>query len=99
MLFLHHSYNSSFEGTSIIKICKIEPPDLLFIVVFISFISADIIFQKYLGLHLTLSEKEFFRHEFSFFNRFTNPPPSPHPLNSQNPLSVTKVFGRCSLAS
>ena len=29
MLFLHHSYNSSFEGTSIIKICKIEPPDLL----------------------------------------------------------------------
>ena len=52
MLFLHHSYNSSFEGTSIIKICKIEPPDLLFMVVFISFISADIIFHKYLELHL-----------------------------------------------
>ena len=35
-LFLH--YISSFEGTyTSYKICKIEPPDLLFMVVFISF--------------------------------------------------------------
>ena len=35
MPFLH--YISSFEGTSYIKICKIHQPDILFLVVFISF--------------------------------------------------------------
>ena len=39
----------------IIIICKIQPVDLLFLVVFISFyISADIIFYKFLELHSTL---------------------------------------------
>ena len=31
-----------------------------------------------------------------FFNGFTQ---NPHPLNDQNPLSVTKVFCRCSLTT
>ena len=30
----------------LIKICKIQPPDLLFLVVIIPFISADVIFHK-----------------------------------------------------
>ena len=47
------------------KICKIQSPDLLFLVVFIllTFTSADI-FQD-------------FRHKFSFFNVFSQPFPSP----------------------
>ena len=46
---------SSFEVT--IKICKIQPPDL---VIFIAFRSADIIFHKLLKLHLTLTEENIF---------------------------------------
>ena len=73
------------------KICKIEPPDLLFLVVFISFyISRYIIFHKFLELHSILSVKKIFATIF-FFNGFT------HPLLGQNPLNVTKVFCRCSL--
>ena len=42
------------------KICKIEPPDLLFLVVFISFyISIYIIFHKFLELHSILSVQRF----------------------------------------
>ena len=37
--------------------------------------------------------KKDFCHKFSFFNGFTQP----HLLNSQNPLSMTKVFCQCSL--
>ena len=79
----------------LIKICKIEPPDLLFLVVFISFyISRYIIFHKFLELYSILSVKKIFVTNF-FFNGFTQSP-SPNPLNGQNPLSVTKVC-RCSL--
>ena len=88
----------------LIKICKIEPPDLLFIVVFISFyisfISADIIFHKFLELHSTLSGKKILVTNFLFLTdslpRYPSPTP-PHLFKSQNPLSVTKVFCRCSL--
>ena len=51
-----------------IKICKIQPPYLLFLVVFISFSSADIISHKSLGLHPTCEKKDFC-HNFSFFRR------------------------------
>ena len=44
----------------LIKICKIEPPDLLFLAVFISFyISRYIIFHKFLELHSILSVQRF----------------------------------------
>ena len=50
-------------------------------------------------LHL-LTWKKNFRLKFSFFNWFTQPPPTPNTpnpfINSQTLLSVTKVFCRCS---
>ena len=58
----------------LIKICKTERPNLLFLVAFISF---------YIS-----------RHHFSQRIHSTLPPS--HPLNGQNPLSVTDVFCRCS---
>ena len=77
----------------LIKICKIEPPDLFFLLLFLlAFTSADIIFRKYLELHSTLlSEKKYLRQKFSFSNGFTNYH-TPQSLNGQNPLSVTKDF-------
>ena len=85
------------------KFVRWEPPDLLFLVIFI-IPSADIIFHKFLELHLILSVKKIFVLNF-LFNGFTQPPfphlthsPPPSPLfNDQNLLSVTKVFCRCSL--
>ena len=44
----------------LIKIWKIQQPDLLFLVVFISFDISIITFQTFLELHSTLSEKKFF---------------------------------------
>ena len=37
----------------------------------LAFTSADIIFHRFLELHSILPEKKDFRHEFSFFNGFT----------------------------
>ena len=62
----------------------------------LAFTSADIIFHKILELHSTICEKKDFCHKFSFFWRIHSIP-HPHPLNSQNPLSATKVFCQCSL--
>ena len=86
------------------KICKIQSLDLLFLVIFISFYitSADI-FNKFLELHSTLSEKKIFVTNFPFLTDSLNtqppgpPPPPPsfqhtHHHHHQNPLSVTKVF-------
>ena len=68
--------------------------DLLFLVAFISFDISHIIFHRSLELHSKLSEKKGFCLEFS------SPPPTwilsnqnPHPLNGENPLSVTKIPG------
>ena len=77
----------------LINICAIQPPDLLFTVVFISCYISRYHFSQILELHLAYSGRRF-RHEFSFFNRFAQ---TPYPLNGQNPLSVTKVFCQCSL--
>ena len=51
----------------LIKICKIQPLDLLFLVVFIlAFTSADIVFHNFLELHSILSEKKIFVTNFPF---------------------------------
>ena len=51
----------------LIKICKAELSDLLFIVVFIvAFTSADITFHKFLELHSVLSVKKVFFTNFLF---------------------------------
>ena len=52
----------------LVKIFKMQPPDFLFLVVFISFntSSADIIFHNVLKLHSTLIEKKIFVTNFTF---------------------------------
>ena len=50
----------------LINICKIQSLDLLFLVFLLAFTSADIIFQKFLELHSTLSEKRFLSQIFLF---------------------------------
>ena len=77
----------------LIQICKIEPPDLLFLVVFISFYISTYHFSQFFRTSFNIICKKDFCREFSFL---TYSPPTPSP-NNQNPLSVTKVFGRCSL--
>ena len=72
----------------LIKVCKIEPPDLLFIAVFISFYisftSADIIFHKFLELHSTLPGKKILVTNFPFLTdslpHYPAPPSPPAPL-------------------
>ena len=61
------------------KICKIEPPDLLFFLSFTSAVSFFTNFQNFIEHYL----KKIFCHKFSFFNGFTKPPT---PFNAQNPL-------------
>ena len=76
-----------WENTSV-KSYKIQLTVLLFLVSYqflYQLISYSYIF---LGLHSTLSEKDFCR-KFSVFNGFTQ---TSQPLSSQNLQSVTKVF-------
>ena len=61
-----------------------------FFLFYISLASADILFHNFLEL-LSTSEKNFSLWIFLFECIHSNP----HPYNSQNPLSVTKVFCRC----
>ena len=71
-----------------------------FLMFFLAFTSADIIFHNILELHSTLTDKKIFVTNFPFLTDSLNPapaPPTPNPLNGQNPLNVTKVFCRCSL--
>ena len=79
----------------LIKMCKIEPPDLLFIVALISFYISRYHFSQICtsSFKIYLKKKKICL-KFFFFNRFTK---IPTPLNGQNPVSVTKVFCRCSL--
>ena len=57
-----------------------------FFLFLLAFTSAGIIFLKLLEVHSTISEKN---HYLSFFNGFTQ---TPHPLNNQNPLSMTSFL-------
>ena len=68
----------------LIKIWKIQQPDLLFLVVFISFHISIIIFQTFLELHSTLSEKKIFITNFPFSTDWLNPPPLPAPLRPKS---------------
>ena len=77
-----------------IKICKIQPLDLLFLVFFISFYISRYHFSHVFRTSFNIIWKKDFRHKFSFFNGFTQPL---HPTLPQNLLSETKVFCWCSL--
>ena len=50
----------------LIKICKAEPSDLLFLVVLLAFASADITFHKFVELHSVLLIKKIFVTNFLF---------------------------------
>ena len=79
----------------VLLICKIQPPDLLFICVFISFYISRYYFSETSRLYSKISEK-IFSPQIFLFNRFTQTTPTP--LNGQNLLSVTKVYCQwCSL--
>ena len=87
----------------LVKICKVRSLDLLFLVVFISFYISRY-FSRVFRTSFNIIWKKDFRHIFSFFNGFTQPPspppthiPPPPSLNSQDPLTVTKTFCQCSL--
>ena len=76
----------------LIKICKIEPPDLLFLAVFISFYISRYLFSQIFRTSFIIICKKISSRVF-YFNRFTEPPTHTHLLiNGQNQLSVTKVF-------
>ena len=79
----------------LIKICKIQPLDLLFLVAFISFYISRYHFSQVFRTSFNIIWKKDFRHKFSFFNRFTQAPTLI--LLTANPLSVRKVFRQCSL--
>ena len=59
-----------------------------------AFTLADIFFHNFLELHSTLSLKTFLLRMFFFFIGSTQ---VSHSFNAENPLSVTKIFYRCSL--
>ena len=89
-----HPFYTVLEVSKVlIIICKMQPLDLLFLVLYVRFhinrYHLSLIFRASYNIW-----KKDFRHEFSFFNGFTQ---KPHPHNGQNLLSVTKVFCRCSL--
>ena len=72
----------------LIKIGKIGLPDLLFLIVFISFYISRYHFSQVFRSLFRIIHKKDFCHEFSFLTDSLKPPsPPPHHLNSQNPLS------------
>ena len=93
-LFITLYFN--FYGTSYKKLLEnTATRSFFFLLLLWIFTSADIIFHKFLELYSTLSEKNNFITNFLFIG-FTQPT-NPHPLKSQNLLSVTKAFSWCSL--
>ena len=64
-----------------------------FLLLLFDFTSADIFFHKFLELHSTLYVwKNDFRHKFSFFNEFTQPPHTPTLLAAKIRLAWQKFF-------
>ena len=78
-----------FHVLKVLLLKLIQPPDLSVLAVFISPYISRYHFHIFLELHPTLSDKIIFLTNFHFLMDSLNPS---HPLNSQNLLSVTKVF-------
>ena len=81
-------------------ICKIEPPYLLFLIVFFSFYISRYHFSQIFRASFCIICKKDFCHKFSFLMdslkpQPSPPPPPPYPINSQNSLTVMKVFCQC----
>ena len=73
----------------LVKICKMQPSDLLFLVVFTSFYICRYHFSQIFRIYSTLIERKIFVMDSPFL---TDSPKPPHPLHNENLLSVTKVF-------
>ena len=84
---------SSFEG-AFYKKCKTRYQFCYFLLFYISFYIKQISFLQLFRTLFYIFWKSNSHYEFSFVNVFTQ---SSNPLNDQNPLSVTKLFCRCSL--
>ena len=78
----------------LIKICKIQPLDLLFLVIFISFYINRYHFSQIFKTSFSIIWKKDFCQNFPFLMESLK---LPTPLNNQNLLSMTRVFCRCSL--
>ena len=71
-------YIGKFEDIILfIKICKIQLPDLLCLVVFISFYISQYHFSQIFRSAFNIMSKKNFCCKFSFFNRFTQTPLPP----------------------
>ena len=84
---------SSFEGTSYKNLS--DTVTKFFISCFYQLLHEQIFFTSFPNFIQHYVKKRFLSQIF-IFNRFTRIP-TPYPLNSQNSLSVTKVFCECSL--
>ena len=67
----------------LINICKIEPLDLLFLVIFISFYISPHHFSKIFRTSFNIIFKKDFCHESSFLMDSLNPSPLPTPLTAK----------------
>ena len=85
-------YFKFWRHIRLMLICKIEPPDLLILVIFIIFYISRYNFSQIFRTSFNIIWKKHFCRDF--FNGFTQ---TPQPLNGQNLLSVTKGFCPCSL--
>ena len=75
------------------KILRYSNQIFYFLLFYISFYISRNHFSQIFRTSFNIIWKKDFRHNFSFYNGFTQPCPNPH-LNGQNPLTVTKVFCR-----
>ena len=70
-----------FQVLKVIKNCKIQPPDLLFLYGLLAFTSAGIIFHKFLELLSKISDKIFAQTvPHKIFARIRSDPPTPTPV-------------------
>ena len=92
MPFLHCM--SSCEVILLIKICKIQLPDPLFLVIFISYYISRYHFSQIFRTSFNINQKKIFFTNFPIFMDSLEPP---HALNDQNLLSMMEVFQWCSL--
>ena len=78
----------------LVKFCKIQSLEFYFLLLLLAFTLVHIIFHKFSEFHSTLFEKKIFVTNFPFLIDSLNSLSDPHlhPLNSQNPLSVTRFF-------
>ena len=82
----------------LIKICKIQPPNLSCLAVFISFYIGC--YLSFFQIFLNLISNNIWKKRFSsqlFLFHWIHPNSPPLCLNDQNPLSRKKFFCQCSL--